>query len=93
VATAFVELVRHGLPELRRGNDWATLPAGHHPSHPSRNSPVPSDAPAARPRWWDVSQRPGCPCTNAALGGFLPVRLRAGMGLLSDIQFEAGAGL
>src|SRR5208283_5170509 len=50
VATAFVELVRHGLPELRRRNDWATLPAGRHHGHPSRNSPAPSVGPAAKPR-------------------------------------------
>ena len=57
MATAFVELVRHGLPELRRGNDWATLPARHHPRHPSRNSPSPSDAPAAKPRRFHAPTR------------------------------------
>src|SRR5208283_2725597 len=46
VATVFVELVRHGFPELRGRNNWATLPAGRHHGHPSRNSPAPSAGPA-----------------------------------------------
>jgi hypothetical protein len=55
VATTFVELVRHGLPERRGRNDWVTLPAGHRHRHPSRNSPVVGDAPSTA--WVSLHQR------------------------------------
>ena len=56
-----------GFQKYDDGTTGDSLPAGHHPGYPSRNSPAPSDGSAIRSGQGNriLSHLPCYPCTNA----------------------------